>query len=664
VGVVALVLALVGPGLAAAAPDAAAAAPSGRGEFRVGAAAVDITPPLAAPGVADPAHCAAPAGYDGAHLLTLEEPYQDANHNGRHDDGEAFQDCPVPRADGTTAPPDGRWDGIYLGGGDCCNRQPTAVLDPIWARTIVVDNGEHRVSITSVDNEGVFKEYWDRVRAQVRADGVHLDEMFFSSTHDESAPDTIGITGPSELSSGVDPFYVELLIARSAASIEQAAGHTRRAEIRFGSVRPLDMTTCWSSYPFAADESIGVMQAVRPSGRVIATMVNYGIHAEELGFSDDNQDRLHLSSDWPHFARTALEARFGGMAMTMAGSVGSVEMPQVYGAARDHTPTNLYSSTGNGGCRTIYANDESRVPYGYHQSTQARGENIAKWAAAALTMGRWSRSNTVRFRRDTFFVPLENGLFAVGGAFGVIPGKDGYLNGVKLTRNAAGAADPYALANEFQTDVAWYRIGDADFVSAPGELFPYTYARDFGGPDDQAVPDGQSPPPWIMARLSQRYRFVEGLGEDMVGYLFPKTNAVGVPRTIDGANDRDRFGCGHSDDGEAAADDAGGLAARHLAGLLPSTRDWTVTGRYEWTDGTQHRSPLGEGGQACSGPGNVFQPGPGARGVVFGAVTVTVDGREWMWMDLHGQAESAASTQTRGIIDRHGHRVWLDVFGS
>ena len=73
-----------------------------------------------------------------------------------------------------------------------------------------------------------------------------------------------------------------------------------------------------------------------------------------------------------------------------------------------------------------------------------------------------------------------------------------------------------------------------------------------------------------MSRLSQRYRFVEGLGEDMVGYLFPKTNAVGVPRTLDGADDTDRFGCGHSDDGEAAADDAGGIVARHLAALLPA----------------------------------------------------------------------------------------------
>ena len=78
---------------------------------------------------------------------------------------------------------------------------------------------------------------------------------------------------------------------------------TPPAVIRFGMILPRQyLTPCWSSYPFAADEPIGVLQAVRPRGTVIATLVNYGIHAEELGFSDDDQDRLHLSSDWPHFA--------------------------------------------------------------------------------------------------------------------------------------------------------------------------------------------------------------------------------------------------------------------------------------------------------------------------------------------------------------------------
>jgi hypothetical protein len=39
-------------------------------------------------------------------------------------------------------------------------------------------------------------------------------------------------------------------------------------------------------------------------------------------------------------------------------------------------------------------------------------------------------------------------------------------------------------------------------------------------------------------------------------------------------------------------------------------------------------------------------------------------GGPWRWMDLHGRAQPGgrANTQTRGVVDRNGHRVWLDVF--
>src|SRR5262249_60906318 len=118
----------------------------------------------------------------------------------------------------------------------------------------------------------------------------------------------------------------------------------------------------WS--PCVAEESVGARQARAPDGTVIATLANYGIHAEELGFSDDSQDRLHLSSDWPHFARTALEAEYGGVAVAMAGPVGSVEMPKVFDGSRSFVPTSLHSIGGNGGRRTIYGTTGREAHHG------------------------------------------------------------------------------------------------------------------------------------------------------------------------------------------------------------------------------------------------------------------------------------------------------------
>src|SRR2546428_12155380 len=180
--------------------------------FLVGASAADITPPLAATAASNPADCDVSGTYNGPHLFSLEEPYQDLNGNGVYDAGdptdpmsgppEPFLDCPTPTANGDMRPPAGRWDGIYLDGGSGHNRLPTEVLDPIWSRTIVVSNGLRTISITVADQEGVFKEIWDLVRQKARADGVQLDEMFMSSRHTESAPDTIGIGGARARGSG------------------------------------------------------------------------------------------------------------------------------------------------------------------------------------------------------------------------------------------------------------------------------------------------------------------------------------------------------------------------------------------------------------------------------------------------------------------------------
>src|SRR5262245_647931 len=449
------------------------------GHFAVGAAAVDITPPLAANAATNPADCDLTGTFDGPHLFSLEEPYKDLNANGRYDGGEPFVDCPTPTANGGVRPPDGRWDGIYLDGGSGFSRIPTAVLDPIWARTIVVGNGVRTISVTVLDQEGVFKEIWDLVRQKVNADGVVLDEMFMSSTHNESAPDTIGIGGPSQIVSGVDPFYVEFMIARTAESIEQAAAAVRPATIRFGQIHPDDLVPCWSSYPFVADEAVGAMQARDVDGHVIVTLANYGIHAEELGFSSNSQDRLHLSSDWHHFARTALEATYGGVAVTMAGAVGSVEMPKVLDGPRSFVPTGLHSIPGMGGCRTIYDTSGTYAPYGYNLSNEQRGERIALWTGRALDTGAMSRTATIEFARTSLFIPLDNFLFQLAGGLGVFTYKKVYINGVEQPQAPNGSE----TGNDVKTDVGWFTIGDGQFVTTPGELFPFTYERGFQGPD-------------------------------------------------------------------------------------------------------------------------------------------------------------------------------------
>src|SRR5690242_1313829 len=165
--------------------------------FRAAAAVTSITPPLAGHVTHDPAECPSlvpnPGAYTGARTFAFEEAYVDQAGTGNYQLGDPYIDCNG----------NGRWDGILLGGGADTPRFATTVADDISARALVVSNHRRTIAVEVLDQEGVFNVYQARIRARVAADGYHLDGIFISATHDESAPDTLGISGVDQTVSGV-----------------------------------------------------------------------------------------------------------------------------------------------------------------------------------------------------------------------------------------------------------------------------------------------------------------------------------------------------------------------------------------------------------------------------------------------------------------------------
>src|SRR5262249_61263700 len=128
------------------------------GSFVVGAAVVDITPPLAATASSNPANCDTTGTFDGPHLFSLEEPYQDLNHNGRYDGDsstggpEPFLDCPTPTANGGGPPPPRGRGGHYPRGGGGPPPPPPPRLRPITPPTHAVRNGAPNSSLPGPPN--------------------------------------------------------------------------------------------------------------------------------------------------------------------------------------------------------------------------------------------------------------------------------------------------------------------------------------------------------------------------------------------------------------------------------------------------------------------------------------------------------------------------------
>ena len=101
----------------------------------------------------------------------------------------------------------------------------TAVHDPLFARALVLDNGQTRLAIVIVDSLGIPREVCDEARRAV-AESVPIEpwNLLIAATHTHS-----GTRASS-------PKYRPKLVAGIAAAVKTAAEHLEPAEIGWGAV--------------------------------------------------------------------------------------------------------------------------------------------------------------------------------------------------------------------------------------------------------------------------------------------------------------------------------------------------------------------------------------------------------------------------------------------
>ena len=604
--------------------------------------------------------------------FAYEEPYIDEQHDGHYDLGDPFIDCNH----------DGRWDGNTLGGGGNAPRYYDHVADQVGARALVIANGRKTIAMEVVDNEGLFNIYADRIRAKVLADGYRLDSIQVSSTHDESAPDTIGLGGQDSLISGVNEYFADYLVQRSALAIEQAYNNMRPAHIRYAEAQePSNLRQCWSSYPFIDNQLMPVLQAVGTDGRTIATVASVSQHAETLGFNGGSQvdpgtpytldageplGLRRLAVLVPHRARERVrrrrhrDGRVGRQRRDARGPLGAA-VARPAAIHRRGPPRRLPHA--------VRRRPPVRrcAPLGYYNETRQLGQDLAAAVQSALSAGSsWSRSDAIWADTVNICVPVANALFKAAAFAGTFAERPAYLPGCHRLERVPAAPTGQTAGTSIQSQAAAWRIGDAEFIGAPGEVFPFTFFRGPVGPADMNYP-AYGMPPWPFPYMHTPWRFFDGLDNDMIGYIFPRGNDAGVPgqhvAKNPTASGTDRFGCGHSDDSEAVNDRAADIVGTALVGILSEhgRPESVAQGRYVLPDGKLSRNPLGTTDTikctapvdttfAADGPAvGVWEPG---RGVIKPAE----------WMDLLGRPQTTPDRNTRGWIDAGGRRHWLDVF--
>jgi neutral ceramidase len=222
------------------------------------------------------------------------------------DDGRRVLRAGAMRIDFT--PRDAQLPGNFIG-----------VLDPIFVRTVVLDNGSTRAALIAIDAGAIPTDLYDKVSARAAAElKIPASQLLMSASHTHSVP--------FRLDAGVEETILRGL-HESVARLQpaQVAWGTGVSYINVNRDRIDQKTKGWwegPNYDGTSDKTVAVVRIATPAGEPIAVYYNYAVHGVITGTLD------MISGDIPGAASRYVEESLGGDAVALWTS----------GAAGDQNP--------------------------------------------------------------------------------------------------------------------------------------------------------------------------------------------------------------------------------------------------------------------------------------------------------------------------------------
>lgn len=410
---------------------------------------------------------------------------------------DANGDAQYQEADGDTFQDDnenGRFDPVWIAGFQ--NRRPAqGIHDELWARTMILDDGQFRLAYVVLDAIGYPGDDIIAIRKKVSPE-AGVDYIIVSSTHTHEGPDLLGLWGPSEFTSGIDPDYRQFVIDQAVHSVEEAVRKLRPAQITFAQ----DLTGAAhlvmdSREPKVTDPGIRILHATDlETDTTLGTLVCWANHPETLWSKN-----LLLSSDFPHYVREGIEKGvvvgdsvltpgLGGVTIYSNGSIGGLMTTKPdFGIPSLLGDTTYFEAT--------------------YDKTEAQGLAVAQLALAALqdsTQVDVLSSGALSVNARSIMLPMKNPLYRLGAALGIFDrGMTGWW--------------------KIRSELAYWQIGPAAFLHHPAEIYPEIVNGGVEAPEggDFAIAPFETPP--LRSFMPSKYQFVVGLSNDMIGYAVPKS---------------------------------------------------------------------------------------------------------------------------------------------
>jgi hypothetical protein len=389
--------------------------------------------------------------------------------------------------------------------------------DGLWARALVLEQGNTKLAIVTLDLVGFFNDETLTIRDLLAAKGLDVDYVLLHSIHNHEGPDTMGLWGPMQGVSGYDPAYGEQVRAAIVEAIVSADAALE--PVKQMTVGEVDVSTYHENGvaniirdardPWVVDEFLGALRLVGAADQTIATLVSFGNHPEAV--ADEN---TLISSDFVHGVRRTLEQ--GSKWKQAPGQ------PGVGGPC-------LYINASVGGMMTplgvtVVTPDGDVFKSASFEKADAVGQLIGEIALDALANGDEIDAPALDLQAHRFKARIDNASFNLMFELGI------------FDRDVFQEQDGKYL----ETEMALVNLGPVQLLSVPGELLPELAVGGYDGSHINApgVPlikaNNPNPPkielapegPYLKDKMHGTYRWIVGLGNDELGYIIPEYDFV------------------------------------------------------------------------------------------------------------------------------------------
>jgi hypothetical protein len=380
---------------------------------------------------------------------------------------------------------------IWLAGKDN-NRAAAGVHDKLFARAIVLRDGNRKIALVSVDSIGLPYPSVQRARAELK-DFAHV---LVASTHSHESPDVIGVWGPSPGVSGIVPEYLRLVESKIVEAVRLAESAAVSARAEYGTA---DDQSLLGDYrlPEVYDSVLRVLRLVRLSdAKPLALLVQWNSHGVEP------KDNAQISRDFMGVTVDALEKRHHCGVVYFQGAIGGLM----------GTPDKKFRDA-KGKSLATDSFDFVRIC----------GEAIADLADKALHDAQPIVLTPLGVYSRPIMIPLDNEGFKAARAAGILTRPVYAWTG---SHDKQGDEIPLGQVDgrqAMQTEVGYLRLGELHVAAIPGELYPEIVYGKYQEPADPGAdfPDAPLEKP-IIRILPSAKMLVIGLANDEIGYIVPK----------------------------------------------------------------------------------------------------------------------------------------------